>query len=52
MAELVRLKKVGDHTFRRVRKDDSLGEPIVFELGPDGKARRYVQHSNPYDRRP
>ena len=47
MAALVRLKKVGDHTFRRVRKDDSLGEPIVFELGPDGKARRYVQHSNP-----
>jgi CubicO group peptidase (beta-lactamase class C family) len=52
MAALVRLKKVGDHTFRRVRKDDSLGEPIVFELGSDGKARRYVQHSNPYDRRP
>ena len=46
-----KIRKVGEHTFRRVRKDESLGEPIVFEMGPDGKALRYVVHSNPYDRR-
>lgn len=50
MAALTKLRKVGDHTFRRVRKDDALGEPYVFEMGPDGKALRYVVHSNPYDR--
>jgi hypothetical protein len=47
---IAKIKKVGDHTFRRVRKDERLGEPIVFEMGPDGKALRYVLHSNPYDR--
>jgi hypothetical protein len=46
-----KIKKVGEHTFRRIRKDESLGEPIIFELGPDGKAQRYIVHSNPYDRR-
>ncbi len=51
MAALTKLRKVGEHTFRRVRKDQKLGEPIVFEMGADGKAVRYVQHSNPYDRR-
>jgi CubicO group peptidase (beta-lactamase class C family) len=51
MAALTKLRKVGDHTFRRVRKDGTLAEPIVFEMGPDGRAVRYVQHSNPYERR-
>lgn len=51
MNALTKLRKVGEHTFRRVRKDGALGEPIVFEMGPDGRALRYVQHSNPYDRR-
>ena len=51
MTALIRLRKVGEHAFRRVRKDGALGEPIVFEMGPDGKALRYIQHSNPYDRR-
>jgi CubicO group peptidase (beta-lactamase class C family) len=51
MTALVKLRKVGAHTFRRVRKDGALGESIVFEMGPDGKAVRYVLHSNPYDRR-
>jgi hypothetical protein len=37
-----RLRKVGAHTFRRVRKDGALGESIVFEMGPDGKPIRYV----------
>ena len=48
---LVKIRKTGDHTFRRVRKDEVLGEAITFEVGPDGRALRYVQHSNPYERR-
>lgn len=48
---LATLRKVGDHTFRRVRKDEMLAETISFEIGPDGRALRYVQHSNPYERR-
>jgi hypothetical protein len=40
----------GDHTFRRVRKDDTLGETIVFEMGPDGRAVRFWQHDNPRPR--
>jgi CubicO group peptidase (beta-lactamase class C family) len=47
---LTKLKKVGDHTFRRVRKDDTLGETIVFDMGPDGRAERLRWHSNDYRR--
>lgn len=44
--ELVRLRQVGEHTFRRIRADDeSLGEEIFFEIGPDGSATRYRRHS-------
>lgn len=52
MNALAKLRKTGEHTFRRVRRDGMLAEPVVFEMGPDGRARRYVQHNNPYDRRP
>jgi CubicO group peptidase (beta-lactamase class C family) len=45
-----RFRKVGENRFRRIRKDDSLGEEIVFELGPDGRATRFTQHSNHYAR--
>ena len=41
------LRKVGEHTFRRVRKDGSLGETVIFEMGPDGKAASMTWHSNP-----
>jgi len=51
MDALAKLRKVGEHTFRRVRDDGTLAEPIVFEMGPDGRALRYVQHSNPSERR-
>jgi hypothetical protein len=44
--ELVKLKKTGEHTFRRVRKDEALGEEIVFTMGPDGRATRFTRHSN------
>ena len=50
MKDLDRLRKTGEHTFRRVRSDGTLGEEIRFEIGPDGRATRYWQHSNPYPR--
>jgi hypothetical protein len=46
LADLTKLRKVGEHTFRRVRKDGSLAEPIVFEMGPDGQAARMRWHQN------
>jgi CubicO group peptidase (beta-lactamase class C family) len=48
--ELERLRKTGEHTFRRVRSDGSLGETYVFDVGSDGKAARVWVHSNPYPR--
>ncbi|MEX1312177.1 MAG: serine hydrolase, partial [Candidatus Sulfomarinibacteraceae bacterium] len=42
-----KLKKIDDHTFRRVRKDDeSLGEEFVFEVDESGAATRFTRHSN------
>jgi CubicO group peptidase (beta-lactamase class C family) len=50
MRALVKFKKVGEHTFRRVRKDEALGEAVVFDLGADGRASRLTWHSNQYRR--
>ena len=48
---LERLRKVGEHTFRRVREDDgSLGETVIFDVSEDGRAGRFKQHSNWYVR--
>jgi CubicO group peptidase (beta-lactamase class C family) len=47
---LTKLKKVGDHTFRRIRKDEALGEALVFEMGPDGRAVRMIWNSNQFRR--
>lgn len=46
MERLEKLKKTGEHRFRVVHKDDSLGEEIVFEMGPDGRATRFTRNSN------
>jgi hypothetical protein len=46
MKALIRLRKTGEHTFRRIRTDETLAEEIVFEMGPDGKASRLRHHSN------
>ncbi|MEE9125451.1 MAG: serine hydrolase [candidate division NC10 bacterium] len=46
--KMVKLKKVGEHTFRRVHKDETLREEIVFEIGPDGQPTRFKWHSNYY----
>jgi CubicO group peptidase (beta-lactamase class C family) len=44
---LEKLKKTGEHSFRRVRKDDeSLGETVVFEVDEHGVVTRFLQHSN------
>jgi len=43
---LVKLKKSGENAFRRIRKDEKLGEEVTFELGPDGRAARFMWHSN------
>ncbi|HEV2722019.1 MAG TPA: serine hydrolase domain-containing protein [Thermoanaerobaculia bacterium] len=40
----------GEHAFRRVRNDGSLGEEIVFDVGPDGRARSVRRFSNSYPR--
>lgn len=50
MEEPDRFRKVGEHTFQRVRSDGAAGERILFELGRDGRATRVVWHSNPYPR--
>jgi len=47
---ITKLKRVGDHRFRRIRSDETLGEEIVFEMGPDGKATRFTRHNNYYPR--
>jgi CubicO group peptidase (beta-lactamase class C family) len=47
---LTRLRRTGEHTFRRVRGDGELGEELVFVLGADGRAERFVWHSNHYRR--
>ncbi len=44
--KMERFRKTGEHRFRRIRKDDTLGEEVVFEMGPDGRATRFTQHSN------
>jgi len=48
--DLIRLKRTGDNTFRRIRKDETLGEEVVFEMGTDGRAVRFTRHSNPHER--
>jgi CubicO group peptidase (beta-lactamase class C family) len=44
---IFKIEKTGEHTFRRVRKDDdSLGEEFVFEVDEDGAVTRFMSHSN------
>ena len=47
---LNKLKKTGEHTFRRIREDDEevLGEEYVFEVAEDGTVTQVTWHSNPY----
>lgn len=43
---LVKLKPAGEHRFRRIRPDETLGEEVVFEMGKDGVPARMLHHSN------
>jgi CubicO group peptidase (beta-lactamase class C family) len=43
---LTLLKHIEGDTFRRVRKDETLGEEVVFERDKAGKVVRMWQHSN------
>ena len=43
---LTLLKHVESDTFRRIRKDETLGEEVVFERDETGKVIRMWQHSN------
>jgi CubicO group peptidase (beta-lactamase class C family) len=47
---IARLEHVEGHTFRRVRDDDQPGEPIRFEMGPDGRAAALLRFENRYPR--
>ena len=46
LGAMMKLRKTGEHTFRRVRDDDTLGEEIRFDIGPDGRAIRMWRHDN------
>ena len=49
MAGLTKWKKTGEHTFRRVRKDETtLAESIVFQPAEGGTPARLLWHNNIY----
>ena len=47
---LVKLKPAGEHRFRRLRDDGSLGEEIRFEVDAQGRAVRLWRFSNSMER--
>jgi CubicO group peptidase (beta-lactamase class C family) len=47
---LAKLRGTGKHRFRRIRKDEAPAEELLFEMGPDGKASRFIRHNNYYRR--
>jgi len=51
LADLVKLRPVGEHRFRRLRDDGALGEEVRFDVAPDGTPVRVWRHSN-FDQRP
>ena len=48
MKNLMKLKKTGEHTFRRLRTDETPGEEVVFEMDADGNVERFKRHGNFY----
>ncbi len=42
---LTKLKHIENNIFRRVRDDDELAEPIIFETSPDGIVTRLIHNS-------
>jgi CubicO group peptidase (beta-lactamase class C family) len=43
---ITKYRKVGDHTFKRVRRDGELAEAISFDLGSEGRATRVRMNYN------
>ncbi len=51
VAGIVKLRKAtAPHTFNILRRDGTVADAIVFEMGADGKPTKYWRHSNPYTR--
>jgi CubicO group peptidase (beta-lactamase class C family) len=46
VAAIEKLRRTGEHTFRRVRADGELAEEWRFTMGPDGRAATLVQNYN------
>lgn len=49
---LTKLKHIEKNIFRRVRDDDELAEPVLFEIAPDGTVTRLIRNSQYYIRVP
>lgn len=43
---MTKLRKVGEHTFRRVRPDDKLAETWTFTVDADGRATAFITNYN------
>ena len=52
LKNLQRFQRTGANTFRRIRKDNTLGEEIFFQIGQDGRATSVMINSNPRARMP
>lgn len=54
MAELIRLRAVpgSPGRFRRLRENDVLGEPIDFEVNPEGRVTHMRRWNNPFPKLP
>ncbi len=50
LKEPTKYRRSGEHKFRRVRKDGTLGETLTFDMDANGRAVRVWQHSNPSSR--
>jgi hypothetical protein len=51
VADLVKLRPVGEHRFRAIREDGTLGEEVRFDVTADGIPVRVWRHSN-FEQRP
>jgi CubicO group peptidase (beta-lactamase class C family) len=50
LGSLTLLRQTAEHTFERVRRDGSPGEPVLFAMGADGRARLFRQFSHYFTR--
>lgn len=50
LKDLLKLKETGEHRFRRIRRDEQLGEEFLFEMDGQGRPLRFKRHGNYYPR--